>query len=420
MLDGQFRPRLEFDGRDFDADTPLDQYATFRTRLGFTLTDIVPNTIGYLRLSDSRSMGFTDPYNTGRPSPPNRQDTNLGAVEVWLELHDLGFPGSFFKIGRQDNNQGGERLIGPGDWQHTGPRTFDGLRLGYRGEPVKLALWHFYGKNGDRHWYADQDELPQKYKVPGDDEDFTRDHTMTGFDLRLLADTVQLLYYLDRDAKQVQVTGRSATNDAWFRHTAAVYGEYLTKKTWRTEGGFASRGTASYQFGTLGRAEGEADISAWLLLGQVSYALPVPTTPWLGLTLDLTSGDAGTDPAKEHSFNDDYHSKHQYRGHMDLFSDPTSEPISLGMLDLVATVGWQPLKQVSLQLDTHLFRTGEAYASRIDQSSQHVLGVEFDLLSRYVIQKGLEVGVGGCVFLPSEEWQGDRAAFQYTTLNYVF
>jgi len=146
FLDAYFRPRVELDAMDFNSNTGFDSYATFRTRLGISLENLVENTILCLNIADSRSMGYNDPYLQGSPVAPNKSDQNLGVDIAYLETRELFHCGTMLRIGRMENNQGRERLFGPGNWSVYGPRTYDGIKFGVEGENIDWYLWSFYGR----------------------------------------------------------------------------------------------------------------------------------------------------------------------------------------------------------------------------------------------------------------------------------
>ncbi len=419
-LSGQFRPRLEIDATSFDSAVPVDQYATIRTRLGITVTDPVPHSRFHLLIADSRAMGYSDPYLEGHPIGPNQLDTNLGVVSVYALIDDIVRPGLYLKVGRFDNNQGGNRIFGPGNWNYAGPRTYDGIKAGYRAADYAVNLWSFYGLNGDRHWYPDPAARPE-WELPDPDLDYNHDHLLSGLDVRLLAERLQFLAFLDHDAHQVEDAATGEGHAAALRGTVAVYGKWACDQ-WQEQGGVSMAGNLAYQFGRLGTSGGTSAISAWLATGDVAYSPGGRFAPWGGLGFDLTSGDRNAGAGDTYYFFDYYYSKHSKRGHMDYFKSPTGIA-ARGLQDLIVRVGAQPVEPIEIQLDAHYFRTMKPFESKVDAAGAHSLGAELDLTTSYRVRGNLTGDLGIDLFLPTADWQGegtDPTLFVYTTLNLEF
>ncbi|MFH1734405.1 MAG: hypothetical protein ABIE92_06815 [bacterium] len=332
-LEAEFRPRLEIDGRDFSNDTGYDAYSTFRTRIGLELDGLIEKTKLYIMIGDSRTMGYANPYLTGDPAGPNNFDNNLGVVKAYIQVHDLFSDGLYLKIGRMSNDQGRDRLFGPGNWNFYGPRTYDGLKLGYAHDAFSLNVWNFFGANGDRHWYPSSDDPS---KVPNPDVDYKHDHTLTGLDLALLDKRINLLAYLDLDQNLTADTLHDERNVAVSRITTALYAH----QDWGSRKQAWGDLDVAYQLGTMGHSAGQADISAYLLAGDCGWRFEEKYKSWIGLGFHILSGDDNTDPDKVTYFYDKYCSKHQVLGHMDFFKSETGTK-SLGIRDLILRGGGQ-------------------------------------------------------------------------------
>ncbi|MFO8056753.1 MAG: hypothetical protein R6V10_05610 [bacterium] len=415
-LDGYIRPRVEFDDRDFDGSTSADQYATLRTRLGFRVDRVLPDTVFYILLADSRTMGYNDPYLTGEPEPPNKPDRNLGVSKVWIRLDNLLTDNFYLKVGRMSNDQGRARIMGPGNWSYAGPRTYDGIKAGYLAENFSLKFWSFYGIHGDRHWYPDPDQYPD-HSVPDEDIDYKYDHTLNGFDLHLFQNRLQLLAFVDLDQARVKDVTEDEENPASVRYTAALY-FHQGNPEWKEKGGPRFELDYAYQFGTVGTAAGEADVSAWLCAGDLYYSAGGEYAPWIGAGWDVTSGDSGANRLEAHYFYDYYYSRHGYRGRMDLFKDPYGTA-SLGLQDYVLRTGFSPHKSIRLQADAHYFRVEQPYLSVESSDEEHELGYELDLMVRWQMRKGIKAKAAYMTFWPSDDWKGedaDPAGFSYLAL----
>ncbi len=413
FLDAYIRPRIELDARDFEG-KGMDQYSTLRTRLGFTFENVIEDVTIYVVLGDSRSMGYSDPYNTGKPIGPNQLDDNVGMVEGWIRINHLFVQGDYLQAGRMQNNQGRNRIFGPGNWSHNGPRTYDGIKAGYETENVKFNVWSLYGLNGDRHWYPDPSQLPS-YKAPYDEIDYKYDHTLNGFDLRFFNEALQFLAFLDYDQAMIEDETTGEENPASARYTVAVYGGFSEEDDWIGAGGLRLDIDAAYQFGTVGTTAGEADISAYLLLADLAYSFGGQYAPWAGIGLDVSSGDGGGNSKEVHNFYDYYYSRHTWRGNMDYFKNPFAEP-ALGLQAYVARAGVSPAKDLSIKADCHYFRTEQPYVSLDDGEDAHELGVELDVTMVWKIRKGVSAEGGFDFFWPTDDWQGpdaDTATFIY-------
>jgi len=416
-LDAFFRPRTELEAMDFNAATGFDAYSTFRTRLGIGLENLVENTTLYLNLADSRTMGYNDPYLQGTPVAPNKSDQNLGVDIAYIETRNFLFNGTMLRIGRMENNQGRERLFGPGNWSVFGPRTYDGMKIGYDSEKLSGHFWTLYGRYGDRHWYFGPGGNPEE--IPYEETDYKRDHTLNGLDLglepKLLLGSVDLMLYLDLNQAEVLDTVHQEKNVDWSRWTMAGY--YCHK----TEGksGFNLEADAAYQFGNQALGTGNADISAYMVFLDLAYKFDLPMKPTAGLGLDYTSGDNGLHPMEINNFYEYYYSAHTFQGHMDLFSG--TEPIkNYGLQDFILRLGCSPLKSLKCKIDIHYFKTEFGYPSEVDDEKAKELGWETDITTDWEMRKGLKLRLGYDFFLPSEDWQGEGAdvgTFIYTELT---
>ena len=413
-IDAEFRPRLEFDQRNFAA-TGFDSYATYRTRVGISFQDIVENTTVYLQLADSRLMGFSDPYLTGQNAGPNKWDNNIGVTKAFIEVKDIFGNHMFLKIGRMSNNQGRNRIFGPGNWNLYGPRTYDGVKIGQSREKISWNVWNFWGIGGDRHWNYLQDS-PGKF--PNQNIPFKADHTLTGFDLSAADGKINLLTFLDLDQMPVADTLNHKNNVAFSRLTMAAnikWRQYSSSGIWFDF-------DAVYQFGKQAHGSGNGEISAYLVAADISYHLQKRHNPWLGFGFDITSGDDGQSPEKINDFYEFYFSKHTYQGNMDFFSN-NSGIKSLGLQDFIVRAGFNPMKNLKFKLDFHHFQTQKSFISKVDQTYSTKLGQELDLTLDYLIRKGLKTRFGFDIFWPSEDWQGknsQKSIFSFLTLTAFF
>jgi hypothetical protein len=410
-LDAEFRPRIEFDNRDFSSKTGNDAYTSMRIRIGLRIDDIIENTSLYLMIGDSRMLGYSNPYLTGNPPGPNGFDNNLGVNKVYIEVKDVIKQGAYLKIGRMSNDQGRSYIFGPGNWNLLGPRTYDGIKVGYSYDMLDCNLWSFFGSNGDRHWYPEADD-PKKY--PDTDIDYKRDHTLTGLDLSLWKKTINILLFLDLDQNPVADTINHTTNIALKRTTTAI------NIRWRQNpnSGHWIDFDAASQVGNMAYGAGNGEISAYMLAGDWSLHFEKPVKSWIGFGFHILSGWDG-DQDKVTYFDDNYSSKHKTFGFMDYFKNPTDIK-SQGLQDLIIRAGLTPLKELDCQVDFHKFNVEKSFKSVKNGKSSNNLGYEIDTQFKYAIKSGLTTELGIDLFTPDEKWKykpGDISTFIYLALT---
>ncbi|MFC1492605.1 alginate export family protein [candidate division KSB1 bacterium] len=403
-LDGYMRYRMEADSRDFDSGTDVDTYSTLRTRLGLRAENVIDNTVFYIMIGDSRTMGYSDPYLAGHNIGPNKFDQNLGVVLAYLEVSEFLHESLTLKIGRIENNIGRMRIFGPGNWNVNGPRTYDGFSLLYDNNEYSFRFFNLWGYGGDRHW---------------EESSLNEDHYLTGLDTRFLEEKLQLLFLWDHDDKPVLNQNNGSYNDLLSRYMlAGYYGWTQNNKDdnyWKFDLDMA------YQFGDQAYYMGKKDISAYLATWDLSYRSVSGRKPWFGIGMDITSGDDGSDPGKIKYFTAEYFSKHGLQGHMDYFTSVSSK--SLGLRSIILRGGFEPVENCILQVDLHRFTFAENYISLKDGSITNNVGKEIDISSDYLMRDGLSVRFGFDMFFPSDHWKGsdsDPGMFSYISLKAEF
>lgn len=403
-LDGYMRYRFESDGRDFNRETKHDTYSTMRTRLGFRAEDVVENTTFYLMIGDSRRMGFSDPFMAGTNICPNSFNNDLGVIQVYMEVSDFLNNSLTLKIGRMENNVGRNRIFGPGNWSHNGPRTFDGLSLKYTHPKFSVRMFNFWGFGGDRHW---------------EEPSLNEDHYLTGIDGIFFENHFHLLLLWDKDNKPVLDTTRQKYNDTLSRYLIAGY--FSRTQEFLDNGYFGIDLDLAYQFGEQAYSGGVADISAYILTWDITYRNESKKKPWLGIGMDISSGDDVNDPGEINNFTADYFSKHSLQGHMDYFT--CSSSTLLGLKSFILRCGLEPTEKFTIQADLHWFSYGKDYTSLKDGSGKKFLGNEIDITSGIFLREGLSAIIGFDMFFPSKHWKGNDAEpgyFYYMSLKAVF
>ncbi|MFC1556126.1 hypothetical protein ACFL67_03495 [candidate division KSB1 bacterium] len=399
FIDGYMRYRTEWDGKDFDHDTKLDSYSTLRTRIGLKAVNIVENTTMYLLLGDSRTLGFADPYISGSHIGQNKFDNNVGAVQAFIEIREFLRPDLTLKLGRMENNMGRGRFFGPGNWNVNGPRTYDGFSVHYAEKNASYRFFNFWGLGGDRHW-----------AIPGENSD----NYLTGLDLRFLEENLQFLLLWDRDNRRIFDITSGDRNKVLSQFTTMSFYKYSVGH-WNFES------DAAYQFGNRGFNTGKTDISAYMLSADLNYSIDNARKPVIGLAVDITSGDDGSDTGKSRYFSAEYFSKHGSQGQMDYFTNVLSK--MNGLQDFILRFGFSPVESARTMIDLHKFRFQKAYNSAVDGSAVNNIGYEIDTKTDYTMREGLSMRYGLCLFLPSEDWQGkdtDLSLFSYLSFTLQF
>lgn len=411
-LNAEFRPRLEFDNRDFLSESGYDSYATYRTRIGLGLVNIIENTELYIMMGDSRMMGYTNPYLTGEPPGPNKFDNNLGVVKAYIRINKIFDKDLYLKIGRMSNDQGRFIIFGPGNWNFCGPRTYDGIKIGYYNDGLSMNLWNLYGANGDRHWYPLEDDPAS---CPNPSIDYKRDHTLTGLDLSIWDNKFNFLMFMDLDQEPVLDTLSDKSNIAFNRITSAINIQ-IPKNDLRH---YRIDIDIAYQFGSMAHEEGNGVISGYLFAGDYVRDIVESGNAWVGAGFHIISGDDGKNPDRITYFYDKYCSKHRFLGHMDYFTSDTGIK-SQGIRDLIFRLGFKPLEKMSIDFDIHNFSVEKPIVSFADGKAAYNLGQEIDTTVKYSIRKGIQYKLGIDFFIPSDDWKGtdsDLSTFIFMELS---
>ena len=227
--------------------------------------------------------------------------------------------------------------------------------------------------------------------------------------------TIGFLLFLDLDQQPVKDTLTYSKNIALNRKTAAV----SFRRIQNPSSGYQIDFDVAYQFGTMARQAGVANISAYMFAADLVWHFTIPFYYWAGPAIHFVSGDDDTDPCEIGYFYDNYSSKHKTFGHMDYFKSATGTKSS-GLRDFILRGGFSPTDKLTCRLDLHHFNVEKTFVSLVDQSPLHTIGQELDFLMKYIIRKGLTVDVGFDLFLSTEEWKGpaaDTSTFIYTMIT---
>ena len=372
-LDGQYRPRAQFDsGKDFLGAKALDrEWISHRARLGVVAgKKDGPQLV--LRLQDTRVWG--------EESDPLGQGTQTGTA-LGLDLHEayaavpLGVPGLTLKVGRQEIALDNHRLVGNVDWTMRA-RSFDAARLQYTANGLDVSLLASIVNERDG---ADADGHVQALR-PGD-------VYFGGLHARyaLNADHRVSALALSRKNDSAEATGNE------LRHTIGVYAE-------GKQAGVAYNAEGYYQLGH----QGAADIGAYMAGLRAAYAVPVAMTPTVGLWFEELSGDGNA----AHAFDTLYATNHKFYGEMDFFLNIPKHTGNRGLRDIAGAVSFTPMAGLTAGVDFHLFAAheiaGDALTGAKDVQPATDLGKEVDVRVLWKIKPGLGLHALYGVFLPGE------------------
>ena len=315
----------------------------------------------------------------GAPGANTRQDE----MAIHQGYVDLTAAGGRLRLGRQEMAFGDARLLGAGNWTHTG-RSFDAVRLTRALPSAKTTLDLFAGKLGHVANKTNNPTLAGLYA--------TRTVSTAA------ATDLYLLYKGDR------ASGRS--QEVW---TPGV----RSRLAWGR--GFDATAEAAYQLGHLaGR-----DVSAWAYSAAAGYTVPGPLGLRLGLEHDFASGSAdptgaGTAGTGDfHTFDHLFPTNHFHYGTMDLVG-------WRNMAAWRASLRARPAARWTVVLDGWRFRLANARDFWYGDNGRPVrgadgqplrdpsgtagrdLGSELDLTLTYVNGKHISISGGYSRFWPGD------------------
>jgi len=341
---GQIRPRAEYRepiGSDDDAFTSM----RVRAHVDATLKRDVRV---YVEVQDVRIWG--EESNTLTDFNADNFDLHQGFIELAGKKKQL-----MARIGRQEMNAGGQRLIGAVDWTQQG-RAFDGVRL--------------YGGSG---WggvtvFGYQLSDATSPAVPNDGE-------FIGAigEIKNIADGTLELYALYDHAEVTLANTNQGTLGA------RLAGE---------SSGVIYRGELYVQTGD----RAGVDVSAFMFGGRVGTRFgggKGQVTAWY----DYLSGDDDPTDGKTKVFSTLFATNHKFYGYADLFLDIPAHTAGLGLQDLSLKGSYAARDDLTLAADLHSFHL----AKQGLLTTKH-LGEELDLTASYRYSPNLSF-TGGLSFV---------------------
>jgi len=362
-LGGQMRWRTEYDGRDFNNGTALNEFSLLRTRVNLKVTAI-KDAVVYFQIQDSRDLGVNSSRLTN--------DTNLGVHQGYLKLKNLFAENLSLQLGRFEAPYGRHRLMGNVGWSNVG-RSFDGIRMRMQSETYKADIFILK-------------VIERAFDTPPDH----KDRKLYGIYTTFLQDRLDLFLLYDWDSRKV------GDDYALARYT--VGGMFKQE----LESGLGYIFDAAFQTGN----QGAVDLSAFMVAGDIYYNMDSDLTK-VGVGLDITSGDDPDTDNKIETFSNLYYTGHKFRGYMDFFVSD----VSAGLMDIILRATAEPVEEWSVDVDLHYFQTMEDHVDASDTSAtpgtSKAVGPEIDITIRRPIQENLGFQSGISAFFASDEWMYD-------------
>ena len=376
-VSGQVRPRFE----SRDPAGPAGEarsYTIGRTRLDATVS-LDRSVWGFVQFQDVRIWG--EESSTVGDFRADGLDMHQGFLQFGAESASRSL-----RLGRFEQNYGGQRLIGAVGWAQQG-RAFDGVRGRLRGESVTVDGFRF--------------QLSESASPVRD-----REASLIGSYLVWSVADGQSLdafgFYLDEDL------GGADTElfTAGLRYAGSASG-------W------------TYRFeGTVQRGErGERDVSAYMFGGRLGRRIADgrgTVTLWVDHLSGGDPADLDGPAADDKAFDTLFGTNHKFYGFADLFLDPARQTGGRGLQDFAVKSAWSLADDWRLTADLHRFRV--AADGGLDDD---VLGDEIDVVLTHDYTRGLTLS-GGLAWVRAGEALApvrgidDDIRFAYVMVDLVF
>ncbi len=342
-VSGQIRPRIE--SRDpFGPEGEARSYTIGRTRLNASVS-LDRGVWGFVQLQDVRIWG--EESSTVGDFRADGLDLHQGFLQIGADSDPQSV-----RLGRFEQNYGGERLIGAVGWAQQG-RAFDGVRARLHRSPVVVDGFRFQLSESASPFRDREASLLGSYLVWSVAEGQALD---------------TYAFYLDEDLEG----GDTELLTAGVRYAGAASG-------W------------SYRFeGTLQRGERAArDVDAYMVAGRVGRSVAAGKGS-ITLWVDHLSGGDPTDPeADDEAFDTLFGTNHKFYGFADLFLDPAGQTSGRGLQDLAVKTAWTLAEGWRLTADLHRFRVVAD-----EGLSTALLGDEIDVVLTHSYTDGLTFSGG--------------------------
>jgi len=356
-VSGQARTRFEWNDADF-ASGQADLAQLMRSRVRVVGRPYIQTRV-VVELQDARLWG----EETGTRDADADQ---IDFRQAYFELDEVYSRPVYVRLGRQELDHAGGRIVSPGPWSNQG-QAFDAVRVRYGGSSHVDVVYGKLVESGaagvrDRNLYGLFGTVAQERLVV---EPYTLvEHDKRGGAERLL-----------RASAGLRAAGSAATA------TGHVFG-------YRVEGVLQVGENATQ------------DILAWMGAANLSYSGPAWTRPRVDLGLDWLSGDDDPADGDRKAFEAPFASRHQYLGHMDLFEDVPAATGQRGLADFYLKGEMSASEDVRIGLHVHHFALVEGQEKN--------LGQEADVVLSYAFNPACTIGWGGMIFVPSDAMKAMR------------
>lgn len=389
-LSGEIRTRAEMSAKDFNSDTDSENFGLLRTRLNAKFMPLNHLDV-VLTLQDSRVEGSE--------ASTTANSRNLDLHQGYFNWKTINGSNFGLKVGRMEMSYANQRLIGSVGWSNVG-RSFDGGVITYNGENFKADLFNAKVVETNPTGLSDNN---------GANRDFG-DTELVGLHTNFMPSesmTIQPFFYF---RKMKIDDGSTAAKDESSYDYLATLGAYYKLKT---ESGNGIELDAAYQFGKNDVTDVETK----------AYMFGVKGFMWFGdderkyginAGLDMLSGNDGSDPLENTTFNTLYATNHKFYGHMDYFlANPAG-----GLQDIFVGLKYKKTGVYGANLDVHLLKSVEDVA--IAGNTETDYGTEFDLSLWWKVNPNMKLYGGFSAFAPGKIYDGDTAYWSYSGFKVWF
>ena len=374
-LGGQVRPRFEYREPAGNGD---DGATSMRVRVHLSAL-LERNVRVFIQLQDVRFFG--EETNTLGDFSADNLDLHQG----YLELNHGGDAGFALRVGRQEVNFGGQRLVGAVGWTQQA-RSFDGALGRYDWAEGSVNFFGFKTGEATSAAVSEDSEFSGAYAqfrgVGGGNLE------LYGFFRRDLAPTTDPTADTKEGTAGVRIDGQGG------------------KVKYRFEG--------TYQFGD----RDGVDVEAFMFGGRLGFVLSpkVTVTAWY----DFLSGDDDPADGTVKVFDTLFPTNHKFYGLADLFLNIPVHTGGLGLQDIALKGAFKLRDDLNLGIDLHQFLFAKEAAGNIRRIGEEI---DVTLSHRYapnlLIQAGYSYVVQGTGFRDLGSLSEDMQ-WAYLMLNATF
>jgi hypothetical protein len=379
-LDGQLVQRTEWRngyGRLIPQNADAAAFIAHRARLQAS----------YQRQAFTFLASIQDVRTWGNTPQAKLTDDYLSLHEAWLEMK---LSESWrIKLGRQELNYDNARFLGNLDWQLQG-RAHDFGLVKYEQGTAKLHIGGGYNQN-TQQLSGNLFTIPNQYKTA----------QMARYENTRGKLQFAILFWNDgRQFFQTDSTGAILNKDVRYRQTIGL-------PTMKFQlGNTLLSGFYYHQLGkdVIGRIVNSFDVGV-----QVTHQINLDTVTGRKLRLvagvEVLSGTATNNPAKNRSFSPFYGTNHLHNGYMDLFYVGGAHENSVGLQDYFGRTRFDFNPKFFAQLDGHYFASFANVYRPTGGKMDDYLGTELDLSLGYLINEAISMQGGYSHFFYSHTFE---------------